>query len=82
MAQVKGDGVRAQEYPTGHLAVAEPLGHQVGDAPLGVGQAVPAEGRPVRVAPMAEAGARRAHAVPHPRHAIGSEPLVEGMSLT
>ena len=83
MAQVEGDGVRAQEYPARHLAVAEPFGHQVGDAPLGVGQAVPAHGRPVRVPPVAEPGAGRAQPGPHPGHAVvGAEPLVEGMSLT
>ena len=39
MPQVEGDGMGAQEDPAGHLAVAQALGHQVGDGAFGVGQA-------------------------------------------
>ena len=72
----------AQEHPVRHLAVAEPLGHQVGDAPLGVGQAVPAEGRPVRVGPVPEPGAGGAQPGPDPGQVIGvAELLVQGICL-
>jgi hypothetical protein len=36
MPQVEGDGMGAQEDPAGHLAVAQALGHQVGDGAFGV----------------------------------------------
>ena len=72
----------AQEDPAGHLAVAEPLGHQVGDGAFGVGQAVPAEGRTVRVGPVAEPGADGAQPGSHPGRALGrAELLVEGIRL-
>ena len=82
VAQVERDGVRAQEYPVRHLPVAEPLRHQVGDPPLGVGQAVPAEGRAVRVGPVAEPGARGPQPGPDPGQVVGvAELFVQGMGL-
>ena len=82
VAQVKGHGVGAQEDPAGHLAVAEPLGHQVSDGAFGVGQALPAEGRTVRVGPVAEPGADGAQPGSHPGRALGrAELLVEVIRL-
>ena len=82
MPQVKGDGMGAQEDPAGHLAVAQALGHQVGDGAFGVGQAVPAEGRPVLMGPVAQPGAQRAQPGPDPGRALGrAELLIQRVGL-
>jgi osmotically-inducible protein OsmY len=52
VAQVKCDRVSAQEDLIGDLAVAEALGHEFGDAALGLGQAPPAERRTVGALPV------------------------------
>jgi hypothetical protein len=82
VAQVEGHGVGAQEDPAGHLAVAETFGHEVGDGLLGVGQAAPAEGRPVLVGPVAQPGADGAQQGPDPGLAFGrAELVVDGVGL-
>ena len=81
-AQVKGDRVHAEEHVARYLAIAEPLGHQVHDAPLGVRQAGPAESGPVRVAPVPDPDPRGPQPGPDPVHAIGDfELLVKGVGL-
>ena len=76
VAQVKGDGVRAEEHLAGHLAVAEPLRDQVDDAPLGIGQAVPPEGWPVRPLPVMQPDPGRTQPGPDPGHAVGAAELL------
>src|SRR5512135_1370762 len=41
LPQVRGHGVHAQVHLLGYLLVAQPLGNQAGNGPLGLGQAVP-----------------------------------------
>jgi hypothetical protein len=52
MTQVKGYRVGAQELLSRYLAVAEPLCYQIGNSPLGICQALPAESRPVSSLPV------------------------------
>ena len=52
MTQVKRNRVGAQEHLSRYLAVAEPLCYQIGNSPLGICQARPAEGGPVSSLPV------------------------------
>jgi len=54
MAQMKSDGVRAQEQPPRHLPVAQPLSNQVRDPLLGLSQALPAVCGLVRAFPVVQ----------------------------
>jgi len=54
VAQVKCHGVRAQEHLARYLPIAETRGNELGDLAFGIGQAVPARGRPLDSPPVVQ----------------------------